>query len=227
MFEDQVEQLKELFQSIKERVQESSIYLTLCERYSSLSPKMQKLTLLSLGVLAAFILVSPPLAKYYASNENLTHFKDRKSITQKIIQQAKASNTEIKTPKQISMRELEEALKDFAKSPVINLTNDQTSVRVHNSEPKATPQAQQDSFKVIGKDFNAEQILNLTYSFKRYNSSLLVTKLTFKESTMKPGYFDNEIDITNMYVAPISEALPTPEADTKPKKRSRNTTRRR
>ena len=222
MFEDQIEQLKEIFESIKERIQESSLYLTLYERYSLLSPRVQKITLIGLGVFIAFILTSPPLAQYHTSRENIADFENRKNITQKIIQQAKTSGGRTKTPKEITKQDLERTLKNFAKSPVINLTEDQATVMFNrNQSSKVVPQAQQEYFKIVGKDFNAEQTLNLAYSLKRLNSSLLITQLTFKESTMRPGYFDNEINITNVYVPPATSILPTQqdEVDDKPTRR--------
>jgi len=227
MFEDQIEQLKELFQGLKERVQESSLYLTLYERFSSLSPKMQKLTIIGFSGLLVFLLISPPLAKYHTSNENLTDFKNQKNITQEIIQQAKSGSARVKSPKQIARPELERTLKDFSRSPVINLTDDQAKVVINRDRgSRPVPKAQQDFYKIVGKDFNAEQTLNLAYSFKRLNSSLLITKLSFKESPTRPGYFDSEIGLTNLYIPPIAGLLPPPGAEPQPRRRSKSSRRR-
>ena len=228
MFEDQFEQLKELFQSVKERVQESSLYQNIYEKYVSLSPRMQKIVILVIMGFAAFLLVSPPLAKYRTSNENLSDFQTRKDITQRIIQQAKSGSSKVKTPKMISQLELSNSLNSYGRSPVINLADGQASVIVSRDQGKSiVPPAEQASLKIIGKELNSSQALNLAYSFKRYNSSLLITRLSFKESDMKPGYFESEIGLTNLYVPTISEILPKPEINSGPKKRSNRRSRRR
>jgi len=226
VFEDQLDQLKEAFQSISERVQESSLYITFYERYTGFSQRTQKLLIFLLGFLILFLLLSPPLAQYNTSTENISDFKNRKNITQKIIQQAKSGNSNIKTPKKILKMELDGKIRDFARSPKIKLTADQSKVSNGRGKSlKIDKAVQQNSYKVISKDLNSEQALNLAYSLKRLNSSLLVTKLVFSESLDKPGYFDNEIDVTNISLPALSSLLPKQQVETKKKSSRKKSTR--
>ncbi len=225
MFEDQLDQLKEIFQGLAERIQESSLYSSLHERYLMLSPKMQKVLLIAIAIFAVFIVISPPLAKYHTSNENISDFKSRKDIAQKIIQFSKSGSSKLKTPKQITNYDLERTVKDFSKSPVINLNEGQATVRTRQSS-KGLLGADQNSFTLVGTELNAEQSLNLAYSLKRYNASLIVTKLTFFENLKRPGYFDTEIHLDNLYTQPISSVLPKPDVSSNSNNKRRNSRRR-
>ena len=209
LFEDQIEQLKELSQIIKEKAQESPLYVTVYERYTSLSPSMQKFCILGLVFLASFIVLSAPIAKFNTSVENLESFQAQKNITQEIIQKARQSNASVKTPKQFNQQELQTTLDSYNKSPLISILKEQSSVatKPNNSSPSVRG-ADSKIFNITNKNVNAEQALTQTYSLKKLNKSLVVKEVRFDASRERPGYFTHNVELENLYLKPISELLP-------------------
>lgn len=209
LFEDQIEQLKELSQIIKEKAQESSLYVTVYERYTSLSPSMQKFCIIAIVFMISLLVLSAPIAKFKTSAENLESFQSQKNITQSIIQKARQSQASIKTPKQFTQQELQSTLDSYNKSPLISILKEQSSISTNNSSNPSIRGAESKVFNITNKNVNAEQSLTQTYSFKKLNKSLLVKELRFEASKDRPGYFTHNLELENLYLKPISGILPT------------------
>lgn len=227
LFEDQIEQLKELGQVLKEKVQESSLYVTVYERYTSLSPSMQKLCIVALVFLFSFLLLSAPIAKFSTSAQNLEDFQTQKNLTQSIIQKARQSNASVKTPKQFNQQELQRTLVSYNKSPLISIMEEQSnlSTTANNSSPSISG-AESKIFTVTNKNVNAEQALNQTYSLKKLNKSLVIKEVRFEASKENPGYFTHNIQIENLYLKPVSEILPLNSGGANPLNNNRRSRRR-
>ena len=209
LFEDQIEQLKELSQIIKEKAQESPLYVTVYERYTSLSPSMQKFSIAGLIFLFVFLLLSAPIAQFNTSVENLESFQAQKNITQAIIQKARQSNASVKTPKEFNQQEMQSTLESYNKSPLISILKEQSSVatNINNSNPSIRG-ADSKIFNITNRNVNSEQALTQTYSLKKLNKSLVVKEVRFVASKERPGYFTHNVELENLYLKPITEILP-------------------
>lgn len=215
MFEDQLEQGKEYFENLSARVQESSLYNSIYERFTSFSPTFQKFILVALFGLFIFIILAKPIANYKTSVENLQEFEVRKKLTQQIIDFNKEKSNLAPAPKQISLSELSQKVSTNSQSYSIKLLPEQTNVR-SSSGQKIIPQANQSDYVVNITKANIEQVTSLAYSINRDNKSLLISSIDFKANAEDPRYFDSQINVTNLYVNPISQILPEPEVEATP-----------
>jgi hypothetical protein len=220
LFEDQIEQGKEYLENLSSRVQESSLYIQLSDRFNSLSPSFQKFVIVFGLGLFIVLLISAPLANYHESVENMTAFEERKTLTQKVIDYNKNSSSQNPAPKRYNASELSREVKSLGKSYSINLLDNQISVSSENNPKKLITSAQQSNFKVKVDKANINQITALAYSIQKMNTSLILQGLEFKANSENPAYFDSSIEVANLHVKPAREILPTPAA-TKKKKRRR------
>ncbi len=221
LFEDQLEQLNEYSQSIISRVEENSTFNSLRDKYSTLSPLLQK-TILGAGCfLIIFITLAGPIANYKTSVENMSSFEERQEITQKIISFQKKSKSLSQKPREFQVRDLKSEVETLSKSFSINLLSDQVSVASDRSNKNLVLGSEQRNFDVKTSKANINQFTTLTYSLQRMNKSLLVEALELKANRENPAYFDGSIKIANLYVKPVSDILPKPEVTKKSKSKKR------
>lgn len=221
LFEDQVEQLKEYYQSVEARVQESSAFNSLRDRYVALSPLMQKLVITSCACLALFFTLAAPIANYKTSVDNMASFEERKSLTEKIISYEKKSSSKSPKPKEYRVDKLNNSVQGLSRSYAINYLPDQTSVFTARSEKKIILGAQQNNFNVKTRNTNISQFTALAYNVQKLNKSLFIDSLELIASRDKPGYFNGSIGVTNLFVKPASEILPKPQVKKPGKRKSR------
>ena len=226
LFEDQIDQLKEGAQILKSRVQESSTFNQLQERYSSLSPLFQKIVLGAVFSLVVFLILAAPIAKYKTSVEEVALFEEQKNLTQKIIDFSKKSSSLTPRPKAFTTSSLEQSVQNLAGSYSINLLPEQTRVNSQRAGKKLVPKSNQIDFSVDTNKANIEQVTALAYSLKKLNKSLYIKGIDFKANSENPLYFDSSIQIANLSVKPISEVLPKPEVDNNKKKKKKRRGRR-
>lgn len=219
LFEDQIEQSKEYFDNLSSRVQESSLFNQLHDKYTSLSPSMQKILLVTAGFLAVYIVLIGPIASYQESVENMVSFEERKSLTQKVIDYSKKSKSTTPQPKPYDIGSISSEIKKIGKSYSINYLPEQTSVASAPSDKKFVTGAEQSNYLIKANKSNIDQATTLAYSIQKLNKSLLITALEFKANREDPAYFDASIEVANLYVRSAKEFLPKPEPEKKKRKK--------
>ncbi len=221
LFEDQLEQLNEYTQTVISRVEENSTFNSLRDKYSALSPLLQKTILGAASIFIIFIVLAGPIANYQTSVENMASFEERQEITQKIISFQKKSKSLSQKPREFQMRDMKSEVETLSKSFSINLLPDQVSVISDRSNKNLVLGSEQRNFDVKTNKANINQFAALTYSLQRMNKSLLVEGLELRANRENPAYFDGSIKIANLYVKPVSDILPKPEVTKKAKSKKR------
>ncbi len=227
LFEDQFEQLKEYYQSLESRVLENSTVNLLRDRYSSLSPGLQKILVWTLGIFLFFLILAGPVSNYTSSIEDLNTFERRKNLTKKIIAYRKKTKSLAPKPKEYNLGTLKRKVSSFGESYSINLLPEQISVMTSRPEKKFLLSALQKNFNVKTSKANIDQITALAYSIQKENTSLLIESLEFNANREDPSYFDGSIVVANLFVKSASDILPKPENSKKGKRKTRNRRRNR
>lgn len=221
LFEDQFEQLKEYYQSVESRALENSTVNSLRDKYSNLSPLLQKILLGAFCFLAVFLVLAGPIANYRSSVENMTAFETRNALTEKMISYQKKSKSAAPKPKEYNLTTFKQATSDLAKSYSINFLPDQVSVATARPGKKMIPAAEQNNFDVKTTKSNIDQVTALTYSLQKLNTSLSVESLELNANREDSAYFDSSIIVANLFVRSVTDILPKPEASKKKKSRKR------
>lgn len=221
LFEDQLEQLKEYYQSVEARVLENSTVNALRDKYLALSPLLQKVLLGTACFVVFFLVLAGPISNYSSSVDEMNAFERRKALTEKIIAYKKKTNTLAPKPKEYDLGSLKRKVLSFGESFSINLLPEQISVMTSRAEKKVLPSALQKNFNIKTNKANIDQITALTYSIQKENKSLLIESLEFNANREDPSYFNGSIVVANLFVKSAADILPKPENDKKGKRKSR------
>lgn len=83
--DDLKERLKSEFQQLWDRIQDSSLYGQLKDRYENLTPVMQKVVLATVAVIIGYILIMTPLDSFTNSSSTLTGFEDDRQMIRDLL----------------------------------------------------------------------------------------------------------------------------------------------
>ncbi len=88
-FEDLQERLVSQAKATWEKIEESSLYNQIKDRFENLSPLMQKIVLSLIAVAIVFTILSFPLHFYSASDEYLAEFEKKRDLTRELLKTAR------------------------------------------------------------------------------------------------------------------------------------------
>jgi hypothetical protein len=91
-FQDLKEQLVSILKNIWEKIQESSIYQQLQERYESLNPNAQKAVQAAAAVIGFLILLSTPWGFYSESQTNVEEFNNKRQLIRELLKSTKEAS---------------------------------------------------------------------------------------------------------------------------------------
>lgn len=218
-FEDLRDRLSEQAQGYWSRIQESSIYIQLHEKYADLNPTSQKIVL----VVGSFLLVSftlmIPWSYISSSQQSIAEFEENKAILRDLHRVSRASAALEGAPPQIDPS----ALADRARAELQKMPLQEEQVEkvipVDNALggpgiPGVPKAVQQKGIEVTLRKLNVRQVIEIGHQLLTLQPGLKMTGLTVTASSPDPHYFDAIYRI-------ISFSLPAPPADAKaaPKKR--------
>ena len=90
-FEDLKEQLKNRLESLWAQIQESSIYITLKERFEALPARNQKIVILGTSVFAVLMILSLPFSSIRSSFEQEEEANEKRQLTSELLRTQRSS----------------------------------------------------------------------------------------------------------------------------------------
>ncbi len=217
--DDIKDRLLSAFSQIWEKIQESSIYTQLRDRYENLNPQGQKLTLIGLAILALLIILSIPFSYLSTSSTYVTEFEDKRNIIRELLKVSRDASdvpqlSIAPTPDRLRSQ-IDEMLraKDLLPEQIQNV-----AITPVDSEfiPKNLSQG---GVQIQLGQLNLNQILEISHSIQSINSSVKIKDLSIRASAADPNYFDVTMKL-------IALAIPEPAvqmiADEPKKTRKRN-----
>lgn len=218
MFEEQIESLKDLLRGLWSRLEETSLYNSLNERYTSLPRNIQKLINFSILALILVVGLSFPITQYSSSLENDSVYEKRKSITQKVINYARAKSSAKPDPLEYNQLSFKGKVEKIATSK--SILQEQLTITSASDKSGHTPKgALQNRFRVTGSQLNLNQAITTAYGIKRMGDSLFLDSVEIRAQKKDPHYFDTNFVVSNFYVAPESRIAPKPPSKKNNRKR--------
>jgi hypothetical protein len=101
------DRINEIFSKITGRIQESSAWNQITEKYNSLSPIAQKLSLIGASFLVILILLAIPGTFYFSSQSNLSEYEDRQALIHQLFHVTHAAAALPPSPANISSLDLQ------------------------------------------------------------------------------------------------------------------------
>jgi hypothetical protein len=90
--EDTREQLKENLKILLDRIQESSVFIQIKEKFENLNPNMQSLVIVGAIALVLGSLLIMPLDTLSMSNQSLEEFETKRAITRELWRAAREAH---------------------------------------------------------------------------------------------------------------------------------------
>ena len=136
--DDLKERFREQYQAISSRVQESTAWNQMVEKYQDLSPQAQKAAIALVSLVFALIILSVPYSFYSSSQDEVDQFEDKKQLMRDLFHVSRKVNSLPVAPPTMSTPELQASVQN--ELSVAHLQPDQIlSVSEFDNTPHASP----------------------------------------------------------------------------------------
>lgn len=207
-FDDIRDQLKERLEQLKGSIIDSSLYISLSEKYADLSTRNQALVKLAAGAGILYFILSFPLSAYFESAEFEQLFLERRDAVHAFFNISIEEQANPQISQGLSEQELiGRVQREFE---IEKLIPDQSPQVVAKREQPTLFPAGTDFARVqaTAKKLNLRQVINLAARFNAMNPSSFLLNLVLQENAgSEGGYFDVEFDIVSFLLA--DDAAPT------------------
>ncbi|HEY8269614.1 MAG TPA: hypothetical protein VIG33_01895 [Pseudobdellovibrionaceae bacterium] len=199
------------------KVEDSSFYNQMKDRFQNLSPAHQKVTLMSLGALLALLIISVPYSYYSQSNENVSTYEEKRSLIRELLKVTRESSEVPDLPAAPPAEELKGRVESLMNSARL-LPEQIKGVEVITAETGLIPKSLLEAgVRVSMAKLNLRQIVDLGYNIQSISPSVKMNSVNISANAEDPRYFDVEMKLVSLAVPQphpeISEAAD--EGDTK------------
>lgn len=218
MIDDLKERALGAFSTIKDKVQESSIYHQAMDRFENLSPVQQRLSLIGLALFSFFIVLYLPLSNLSSSTDSIFEFETKRDLIQDLLLVTKEASQAPTVPRPPSV----EALRNQVQSQVSSsgLLPEQIGGidTLIDFDQKIIPKSlSQGGIRVQLKKLNLRQVTNFGGLFQSISPSVKMINLKIEANREDPRYFDFMVSLLALKVPdpmpvplPVNEKGPSP-----------------
>lgn len=221
------EQAIERFDSYRNQIEDSEIYIRLKERYDNLQPNIQKLLKGFAIFLVVYIFYSFPAGFVSSAKEQLSFFEENRQLTRELIRAGRIAKTTQLPPAAPSPSALTSQVRGILKAEQVTddqivATNPQNEVASNKIVPKSI---NQNGVKATVKKLNLRQVVRIAEGLDQINSSRLMN-IAIQADNQDPHYYSVDFELAAFSVpqSPIEMEANAPKKETKSrfKRRGRN-----
>ena len=219
--QDFKEQLIHQLKTTKERVEESSAYNSLKDRFENLTPVGQKSIIAALVLGAIILVMYLPVSFYSSSSDNVASFEKRRALIRDLLRSSKeASETPdipVPPPMDALKAQVEGALQSFKLIP-----EQIASIEILGEENGLIPsQLVKGSLRVTLSQLNLRQVVDIGNRLQGIRSSVKLKDLTIDPSKKNAKYFDVVYKLTALNVPEAPPPPPPPPPEPPPTKKNK------
>lgn len=204
-----LEDLKDRFQSegrqLLEKIQDSSLYNQMMDRYENLSPVMQKLTLVGLGAALTAGVLSIPYDSYNLSKDYEQEFVGKRDVIRDLLKTVR----EAQSVPNISPAPTVDLLRSMVQNQLTNaqlIPEQIVSVSTTESNSKLIPaKLASGAIEVKLAKMNLKQVVDIGYQLQSLNSSVKMKDLTIQPNAQDSRYMDVTYRIVALAVPNMNE----------------------
>jgi hypothetical protein len=200
--DDLKDQLRERGQALWERVQESSTYNNLREKYESSPPLVQRAMIGGLIALVLLLLASIPYSYLDSASQHVADFEDHRTLIRQLLKAVRSSQEQSPFPSgptaAIIKPQIENALKGA------NLIPDQIAgideapiLGAENLVPKTIQQA---GISVRVKKLNLRQVVDIGYDLNRLHAAIKLVNIEVREVATMKNYYDVDYGLISFII---------------------------
>lgn len=192
--DDIKEQLRDQLNTVWSRIQESSAYNTLREKYEALPVPQQKALGIGGLVFAVLFLLWFPYSYISSSSDLMLEFSEKRALIRELLRVSRQSQAQAPIPQGPSLDSLQQAVDNIFNTA--NLMPEQRG-QVMSVSPQGglaiiPPSVTQQAFSVDVKKLNLKQIVDIGFELSRTFSAMKLMDLDIQPASgaPAPGYFD-------------------------------------
>jgi hypothetical protein len=208
----QFDDLKERFvtegKAVWERIQESSTFNQLKDRYDNMTPSMQKLSIVGVSAVVALIILSIPYGYYSASQTNVEDFEGKRMTIRELLKVTRESSDVPQIPQAPPMGSLQGIIDSQIQSSHL-LPEQIKGTQTVSNNSKLIPNALTEGMMEINlAKLNLNQILDLGHRFQSINPSVKLKDLIITANREDARYFDAVYKLVALAVPAAPEVIP-------------------
>ncbi|UXR63866.1 hypothetical protein EZJ49_12410 [Bdellovibrio bacteriovorus] len=198
-----------------ERIQESTAYNQMRDRYENMTPPMQKLTVVGGAALLTLLVLSIPYGKYTQSNEYVGEFESKRMTIRELLKVSRESSDVPQIPQAPSMDMIRNNVDNQIKAANLLPEQVQGTEIQENTSNLVPKNLTEGLLQVSLVKLNLRQVLDLGHQFQSINSSVKLKDLIMTANREDSRYFD----VVYKLVALAVPAPPAPEPAEPPRGR--------
>lgn len=222
------ERLQTEFKQLWDRVQDSSLYNQLRDRYENLSPRKQRLVIVGFAALISFLILSVPFSYWSEASLNVTAFEDRRDLVRRLLSASREAADVPEIPMAPAMEQAKVDVDSYLQE--LQLLPEQIkSVEVGAVNSSLIPtNLTKGGLTVQLNKLNIRQIIDIGYKLKSLSPSVKMTSLQINPNREDARYFNVVYQLLALAVPqappPAMEEPPTSGAGKRPTfRRNRDT----
>lgn len=210
-FDDLKDRLTSELKTTWDRIQDSSLYNQLKDRYENLSPSMQKIATIGAAVLVVALVMSFPLSYYSQSSTYVGEFEEKRDVIRELLKVSREASDvpDLAQPPPV------EQLRGMAEAQTKNanlLPEQVKSIEVGTSDSRLIPaNLSSGTLNVHLAKLNLRQVVDLGYQLQAMNSSVKMQDLVVTANQEDNHYFDVAYKLIALAV-PSAVSIPEPES---------------
>lgn len=222
-FEEARDRLKEQLQAIGLRIQESTAYQQLMERFQDLNPNAQKIVLAAGGFVGALLLFLLPWTFFSSSQTSVADFESKKQLIRDLFRTSHHVSTLPPVPPTISSSELRNQVQAILSSERPTVLPDQiVDISDFDNKSAKSPSLpaslQQSGVAVKLSRLNLDQVAKIGAKLQEIRPTAKMVGVRVQSTVADPHYFDVTFKLVafSLPPEPIAPAKPGVKPPSKP-----------
>jgi hypothetical protein len=208
----QFDDLKERFisegKATWERIQESSTFNQMKDRYDNMTPSKQKLSIVGASAVVALIILSVPWGYYSASQTNVEDFEGKRMTIRELLKVTRESSDVPQIPQAPPMASLQGIIDSQIQSSHL-LPEQIKGTQTVTNNSKLIPTALTEGMMEVNlAKLNLNQVLDLGHRFQTINPSVKLKDLIITANREDGRYFDVVYKLVALAVPAAPEVAP-------------------
>ena len=217
--DDLKDQTKEQFEQASRKVQDSSLYIALKEKYDILSPTVQKVVLALGGLTLLFIVLLIPLSFLMSASDSVDQFTSTRKLTRDFIKTQRELKQGPSIPPSTGVSFLQRRVQSILEDN--RLLEDQI-LNVAPSAAKSsdlTPKGIESKALIVElSKINLRQIVDIGYRLQTMSPSAKLTHMQVNANPEDDHYYDVNYEVT-AYKVPVEKVEPENNKKSRKKRR--------
>jgi hypothetical protein len=208
-FESLKEQAIDRFFELKNKVEDSEVYIRLKERYDNLNPNAQLGVKIVSGIIALLLIYSLPASYLSSAREKMEYFEDNRQLTRDLIRAGRSART-LQLPPSAPSQEVLTNMVDSAleREKVLPEQKAGTTPKSDIVEKSIVPTTiNQIGLKTSVKKLNLRQVIKIGESLHQTRGARLMN-IAIQADSKDPHFYNVDFEVAAFSVPQAEESAP-------------------